>query len=106
MDEIDYIEIIGNITGGSTKGSARFKSQDSYKGQLSFGQPYLIGSTWNVDIEGVNVNGGSISQQTIEIEIPLEDVQAASSGDDRFYWGNVMVYIAKAIKKKLCPNCF
>jgi hypothetical protein len=73
-------------------------------GELYFGQPFLVGTTWNVKIyKGFDVEGAPILEQTIEIEIPQEDVQAANGGP--FYWGKVMLYIARKAKKTLCPSC-
>ena len=95
--DLGYIKVTNKITGGY----ALFKSEADNKGQLSFEQPYLEGDTYKVQIQGVNASGGAIPQQTIEIEVPQDEIPVSGY----FYWGNILRYIAKAAKKKLCPKC-
>jgi hypothetical protein len=97
MEGVGYIKLIEPITGPR----ALFKSDLNSLGDLNFGQPYLVHGVWYVRIWGFDVEGTPILDQAIEIDIPTGEVPA----NGRFFWGSVMIYIAKVVKKKLCPKC-
>jgi hypothetical protein len=91
------IELLQEITSSE----AYFKAGENDKGELHFEQPVLVGGAWNVEIWGFDVLGNQIPIQTIEIDVPQNEVPV----NGFFKWGKIFKYIADKVKKKLCPVC-